>query len=483
MSYIMLPSEKRMGLAMFCKERGLLHALYHRTGSNLMNQQSVYYLHLYEGKGGGLMKSKRWVHGMVSMAVLLVMVSLTVPTLAAESQEPMTLQQILDTAVKNNPAVTESQKRWEEKTDRIRVVTAQPNPKVGIMKDDIPNGTLQLGNAMMTEYSLSQEIMNPAKVKVMGKMAQSEALMAKAGYQDKQLEIYTAAKMAYYDLLYATKALEIGKENQQLMGQLVQIAQVNYSTGMSPLQDALRAQTEFSKMTTDLLNMAAMEAVAKAKLNTFMGRSADAALTVKEEFTAPSPNFDLATLQQTAVQTKPAVVGMQRQLEMAQNGTDLARKQKLPDFELQYAYKDYIEQPNTWRIGVMAMLPIWQGKNEGQIKSAQANLDAAKASLTNMQNMTALDIQMALVEAQSSWRQIDLYKTTIVPQAEQTFQAGVVAYTNGKVDFMAILDSLNAQRNVKLDAYKAQVSYEKATANLEKAIGKPLNAADVLVTK
>ncbi|MPN26021.1 hypothetical protein SDC9_173443 [bioreactor metagenome] len=131
-------------------------------------------------------------------------------------------------------------------------------------------------------------------------------------------------------------------------------------------------------------------------------------------------------------------------------------------------------QSDTWSAEFMVMLPIWQGKNKAETKSAAASLDAAQASLTNMQNMTALDIQMALTEAQSAWRKVDVYKNTIIPQAEQTYQAGVVSYTNGKVDFMAVLDSLNALRNIKLDYYKARVDYEKAVANLEKAVGKPL---------
>ncbi len=425
------------------------------------------------------MKTRKWLKSKMLTVTALMIMSITAPVMAANIQQPLTLEQIVDTAIKNNPQLLESQKRWEQKTGNIPVVTAWSNPKIGIMKDDIPAGSLNPFDGMMTEYTLTQEIMNPSKLKAMGKMAESEALMAKADYQEKQMEIYTNAKQAYLDLLFSSKSLEIGKENQQLMGQLVQITQVNYSTGMVSLQDALRAQTEFSKMTTDLLNMSSMEAVAKAKLNTAMGRSADTELTVKEEFTAPPPNFDLEVLQKTAAQQKPAVQSMQRQVDMGQGGVELAQKQKLPDFELQLGYKSYKatemeSKPSTWKVGVMAMLPIWQGKNQGQIKSATANLDAAKASLTNMQNMTSLDIQMALVESQSAWRQIDLYKNTIIPQAEQTYQAGVVGYTNGKVDFMAVLDSLNALRNVKLDYYKARINYEKAAANLEKAVGKPM---------
>jgi len=427
------------------------------------------------------MKKVKWItHKTLALTTLLVL-SITGSSMAAENQEVLTLQQILETAIKNNPTVVEQQKRWEEKNGRVLQVTAQPNPKFGIMKDDIPTSSKNPFDGMMTDFSLTQEIMNPVKLKKMGKMAENDALMTKSGYQDKQIEVYTATKLAYYDLLYAGQALAIGKESQQIMGQLTQIAQVNYSTGMVSLQDALKAQTEFSKMTIDLLNMASMEAVNRSKLNTLMGRPADSSLVIKEEFNAPPPNFDLLALQKTASEIKPAVLGMKYQVNMAQNGLELAKKQILPDYELQLGYKRYKrtdmpenDKSNTWRVGVMAMIPIWQDKNKAQIKSAASNVEATKASLTNMQNMTELDIQMSLVEAQSAWRQIDLYKNTIIPQAEQTYQAGVVGYTNGKVDFMAVLDSLNALRNVKLDYYKAKITYEKATTNLEKAVGKPL---------
>ena len=425
------------------------------------------------------MKTGKWLQRKMLTLMTILVLGIMAPVLAAENQEALSLKQVVDTALQNNPTLLESQKRWEGKKASVSVATAWSNPKFGIMKDDA-SSLFSPGSAMMTEYSLTQEIMNPSKLKSMGKMATSDGQMSEANYQDKRMEVYSEAKQYYYDLLYASKALEIGKENQQLMGQLVQIAQVNYSTGMVSLQDTLKAQTEFSKMTTDLLDMAAMEALTKAKLNTTMNRSADAPLTVREEFSTSPPNFDLAGLKQQATTGKPSVISMLRQVEMAQAGVELAKKQKkLPDFEVGVAYKDRKQtemnpEPSTWKISAMAMLPIWQDKNNGQIKAANANLDAANASLTNMQNMTSLDIQMALTEAQTAYRKIDLYQTTIIPQAELTYQAGIVGYTNSKVDFMAVLDSLNALRNAKLGSYKARIDYEKAAANVEKAVGKPL---------
>jgi Outer membrane protein len=419
------------------------------------------------------MRRKCYRH-ILALTAALTLAAGAAPAMAADA---LTLNEVVSAAVNKNPAVTEAQKRWEEKDSKIISAQSLANPQIGVMKDDIPRGTLGIGQAMMTEYDFVQDIMNPAKRKLMGKMASGDAAMAKGSYLDKRLQTYVDAKQAYYDLLYASQALVIGKENQQLMGQLAKIAQVNYSTGMVPLQDTLRAQTEYSKMTTDLIAMAGMEAVSRAKLNVAMGRAADSELAVQEEFNAPPPNFDLASLQAAASSAKPAIQGMQAQVEMAENGLRLARKQATaPDFQITLGYKDYRGEmtSDTWKVGVMAMLPLWGGKNQADIRASTANLEAGKATLASMQNMAGLDVQMALTDTKTTWSQIDLYKDTIVPQAEQSYEAAVVAYTNGKADFMAVLDAITTLRNAKLGYYKARIDYEKAAANLEKAVGKPL---------
>jgi len=39
---------------------------------------------------------------------------------------------------------------------------------------------------------------------------------------------------------------------------------------------------------------------------------------------------------------------------------------------------------------------------------------------------------------------------------------------------MAVLDAITTLRTAKLGYYKARIDYEKAAANIEKAVGKPL---------
>jgi hypothetical protein len=63
-------------------------------------------------------------------------------------------------------------------------------PELGVMFEDIPQDFS--GKAMMTEFSLSQEIMNPVKLIAMRKMAKSEAGMAGADFAVKQMQVYAA---------------------------------------------------------------------------------------------------------------------------------------------------------------------------------------------------------------------------------------------------------------------------------------------------
>lgn len=424
--------------------------------------------------------------------LLMTTLALILNTTIAAAQAPLTLDEAVSAALKSNPAVIEAQKRWEEKTSRIPLARALPNPKIGIMKDDIPTSSLNPLDGMMTEYELTQEFMNPGKLDAMGKMAESDAAMSAAEYEAKKLAIAAQVKQAYYDHLYNSRAVQIMQENRTLMKQLVDLAQVNYSTGMVALQDTLKAQTEVSKMDAEIAGMEAMVKAASGKVNTLMGRSPNAPLVVKEVFRTSAPNQAYDELVKQA-QSGPAIRGMEQQVEMAKSGVDMAKRQSNPDFELSLGYKSYqsmtssgidgmgmptttrSKQPSTWRIGVMAMIPLWGEKNQAEVKSANASLEASKASLENMKNMQAMDIQMALSDAQAFWRQIELYQKVVIPQSEQTYQAAMVGYGSGKVDLMDVLEGVNTLRNAKLSLYRAKVDYEKAMANLEKAVGQATN--------
>jgi outer membrane protein TolC len=426
--------------------------------------------------------------------IILLAAALVLLAGFATAQEALTLQQALDLAGNNNPALLASRQRWIEKQRGIAITSGWPMPEFGIMLDDIPTDG---GKPMMFEYSLSQEIMFPTKLIAMRNMAKSDAGMAGADFQVKQMQVYTAVKQAYYDLLYAQRGLAVMKENLELMKQFDTVAQANYASGTSPLQDTLRSQTEVSRMETEILNMEAMETMARNRLNYLLGREADTLLAIQEEFSNAVPEFDLTELRRLS-QNNPAIQSMAWEVEMARNNVSMARAEFFPDFELSFSFvqstvmdpmlmrmtdtrtgrSDYSldmreTNRNSWKVGFMVMLPLWFGQYKAKVNAANAGVAAAQAALTDMRNMAGMDLSMAVNEAQSARRLIELYTRTVIPQSEQTWQTVITAYRNGRGDFMTVMDSLTTLRNARLDYYKSRVDYEKALAGLEQIIGQP----------
>jgi outer membrane protein TolC len=250
-------------------------------------------------------------------------------------------------------------------------------------------------------------------------------------------------------------------------------------------------------METEIINMEAMERMARNRLNYLLGRDADSPLVIREEFSGLVPNFDMAELQGKA-QDNPAIQSMTWELEMARNNVSMARSQFWPDFKLSFSFvqstvmdpmlmrmtdtrlnrTDYSLEMretnrNSWKVGFMVMLPLWFGQYTAKVNSANAGVAAAQATLTDMRNMAGMELSMAVSQSQSAWRLITLYANTVIPQAEQAWQTVITGYRNGRADYMSVMDSLTTLRNARLDYYKSHVDYEKALAGLEQIIGEP----------
>jgi len=68
-------------------------------------------------------------------------------------------------------------------------------------------------------------------------------------------------------------------------------------------------------------------------------------------------------------------------------------------------------------------------------------------------------------------RQLDLYRTGILPQANLQIQSAMSAYRVNKADFLTLLDSRMTFYKYELEYHQALTEYEKNVASLEAGIG------------
>ena len=89
-----------------------------------------------------------------------------------------------------------------------------------------------------------------------------------------------------------------------------------------------------------------------------------------------------------------------------------------------------------------------------------------------------MEVRRAFLRARTAFLQRDLLATTHVPQAEQAYAASEIGYRTGKVDFLSFVDSLRAVESVHLEHAQADAEFEKAFADLERAVGRPLERGE-----
>lgn len=106
---------------------------------------------------------------------------------------------------------------------------------------------------------------------------------------------------------------------------------------------------------------------------------------------------------------------------------------------------------------------------------AESDKEVSEAQYQTMKNMTLFNVKDLMVKVQTAERLIELYRTSVIPQAEQALKVSETAYQSDKLNF---LDLIDVQRNLlqfRLEHYQHLADYVQWTAELERIVGREIN--------
>jgi outer membrane protein TolC len=105
------------------------------------------------------------------------------------------------------------------------------------------------------------------------------------------------------------------------------------------------------------------------------------------------------------------------------------------------------------------------------VAEAKADIQIAEAQYQAMKNEILFMIADMISMIQRVERQLELYKTGIIPQANLQINSAMSAYRVNKADFMTLLDSQMTLFKYELEYHQALTEYEKNVASLGAAVG------------
>lgn len=412
---------------------------------------------------------------MIALSLVLPFI-LVCPASAADSPAAadFPLAQALEQARGRNPEIKAARAEWEAAQARVLPEKTWKAPQVGIEYWGFRGASL--GSAPEKWYDIGQDVPFPGKLHLKGESAAHEARRQEEVYKGIELDVLTRVKSAYYRYLLATKARENLSENAEIMRHFAKTTEAKYATSKASQSDVLRAQVELSKTLGALLTLEQEEDASKARLNALLDREPDEPLGSPMEPSLAPLTLTYPEIEKTALALRPAIREAGHHVEHEKANLAAQRAEYLPDFSLQYSRRTRDGLPDDSIAMVKMSLPfLYFWRPRAQTRAASAELAGAQAMLQNEQDQTRAALKTRWTKLQAVGRLVDLYRTSILPQAEQAVKVTEAAYQTDRVDFSSLLDSQRALLEFRLDHDQYVSQYGQSVAELEQTLGVELS--------
>ncbi len=378
-------------------------------------------------------------------------------------------------ALRVNPGLQAARNRARGVEARVRQAGAWEDPQAGVEFYATPiTSANPFKDGMETDYFIQQMIPLFGKKGLMSDAAEAGAKMAGQNASAAERNLVAEVRKTYAMIYSAQHRIDVNAENQRLMAQIVESARAKYSVGQASQSDLLKAQVELAKLQNEHTALDQELVNATAMMNTLRGVPATTPIGRVADVPLAKIRDELEDLTVRALENRPELRGIKYELEM--NSADLAaaERDRLPDLMVRGMYKRMVEGTDQWAAMFSINIPLapWSsGKYAGKVEENELAARTTELSLADMRNMIGAEVREMWTTSQSQWQQIDRYRQTMLPQADQSLQSTLAAYETDRADFLSLIDSYRMLQMLKMEYYMLAGEYLTTVARLERAVG------------
>lgn len=401
-------------------------------------------------------------------AALMLLSAACVPAGAA-----LNLADVLAEVRKNNPDLKAAAAVSQASKSRVKQAYLLKDPVLEFERMYTPSGKSFLNDAGERNVSISQELENPYKLLLRRDLAKDEHAFYSTLYEAKELELAAKAKSLFYEYYMASKAEQIYNETVDLLRGFSKIAETRYSVGSASQSDAIKAQVELSRNLNMLVTVSQEKETAKAMLNALMDRDTLSPLAEPQELEPGPHSADYEKLRSAALASNPGLKAYSLKISQAERRLSLSKAEYLPDFMLLYRKRKApgSMMNNTYDVSLGLTVPLWFTKQGAMVKEAGSEKEMAHAEYRAALNELSSSLREADLKARASLRLVDLYRGSVIPQAEEALKIAQSGYQTEKTDFMDLLDAQRTLLDLRMDYYRYVVDYQTWLARVEQLTG------------
>ncbi len=410
------------------------------------------------------------------VCLLVLSAPLCAPSLA-QTVSPEKLENLIAEAEKNNPRIQQAFHQWKAAEHKIKEEEGLPDPRVSYA---------YFGRSVETrvgpqeqKFGVSQKVPFPGKLKDKGEIQETKARILKEKYEAVKTETARDVKLAFYDLYWMDRDLEISAEEKSILEDAERVAQKKYETNLSPQNDVIKLQVELSKIIEKTTLIKQNRARLEARMNALLGRPAETPLSISRDLDRKEVSYPLSEAIEKASKERQELIAADLNVKKSELAQSLARKESLPDVTFGFEYisigggttSSPDDGRDAWAGTVAIDLPFWWDRINSGIRASEEELAAAQEKQKDVRDRVEYEVQDEYFKIAAYKDIVALYESALVPQARQAFESSQKGFETGSVSFIDWLDAQRTYLQTRLAYYKAVADYQKAVASLERVVG------------
>ncbi len=376
----------------------------------------------------------------------------------------------LEEAGENNPGLQAAYREYYAALEKVPQAGSLPDPKVSFGYFISPVET-RLGPQQF-KVSLSQMFPWFGTLEAQKKAFAEKAQIQYQQFVNRRNELYRDVKIRWYELYKAHKALEITKENLDVLHSLKQITVNNYETGKTKMTDILRLDVNIREQENRLKDLEQKYVTTQAEFNLLLNKNEEAAIEVPSELSLDS--FNLVSYRDS-IRNHPELSALMHKEKSLQHQYETAVKKGYPGISLALDYavigeRTDMQVNNNGQDVIMPMIgisiPIYRKKYNAMKKEKELQLQAVQYGRQNRLNMLFSQYKNAEEKYMDAMRKVELYKQQ-TNETQRIYNLLKTSYSADGENFYELLKTRLMVLEYELKMEIAKADQNIAVAKLE----------------
>jgi outer membrane protein, heavy metal efflux system len=390
---------------------------------------------------------------------------------AISEQKTMTLEELQQMALQNNPTFAQSAANIRAAEGRKKQSGLYPNPTVGYHGEQIRGGSFHGGEQ---GFFVQQDIVLSGRLGLNRTIFDQELKQAETEAQEQKVRVVTNVRMSYIQALAAQQTLELRHHLSKLADDAVQTSHQLANVGQADAPDVLESEVEAQQAELAVTMAEQNQRRVWRALSAVVGNPLLPLMRLDGKL-EDTPPVNADELVEKIINDSPAVRIAELGVKRAEATLARAKRESIPDLQIRGGMQqngELLSEPNGRPVGLQGFadvgvrIPIFN-RNQGNVVTARADLERAKSEVERVKLVLRERAASVVQTYAFSQTAVDRYRSQMIPRAQKAYEMYAKKYQEMASAYPQVLIAQRTLMQLEVSYITALETFATSSVSLQ----------------